>query len=205
MRQDFELQLIYVPFELRPDMPEEGLQESELEASGHADGHVEEYLLRTAARAGLEMQIPRFLPKTHLALTLGEFARDLGDETHETVHAAIFAAYFAEGRDIGRREVLLEIAKAHGLGTGALTAAWDSGRYDERLHQFSHLGLGLGIASTPAALICNELLIGSRPYEVLKDAIERCLLTTDSVEKEGVARQAPEDPGSSPGSHGHDA
>ncbi len=42
----------------------------------------------------------------------------------------------------------------------------------------------LGIDSTPAALICNELLIGSRPYQVLKDSIDRCLVTAENIEEE---------------------
>jgi hypothetical protein len=54
----------------------------------------------------------------------------------------------------------------------------------ERLHQFRHIGMHLGIESTPAALICNELLIGSRPYGVLKESVDRCLVTAENVEQE---------------------
>jgi hypothetical protein len=45
------------------------------------------------------------------------------------------------------------------------------------------VGLHLGIDSTPAALICNELLIGSRPYAVFKDALDRCLITPENVQQ----------------------
>ena len=44
----------------------------------------------------------------------------------------------------------------------------------------------MGIDSTPAALICNELLIGSRPYQVLRDSIDRCLVTADNIEDEAA-------------------
>ncbi|PKQ10295.1 MAG: disulfide bond formation protein DsbA, partial [Actinobacteria bacterium HGW-Actinobacteria-9] len=65
-------------------------------------------MLRVAARDGFAFVSPNFVPNTHRALVLGEFARDAGEEIHRAVHAAIFDAYFAQGRDIGQADVLLE-------------------------------------------------------------------------------------------------
>lgn len=178
--------MILAPFELRPSMPPEGMQISALEAGGHSE-HVEEHLNKAAERGGFPYSAPPFVPNTHLALSLGEFARDLGAEQHRSAHAAIFKAYFGEGRDIGKRDVLLEVATAVGFDAGEVEEAWDADRYDGRLHRFMHLGLGLGVTSTPAALICNELLIGSRPYEVLKKSVDRCLLTAENIEAESEA------------------
>ncbi|MDP2183632.1 MAG: DsbA family protein [Actinomycetota bacterium] len=177
------VQWFLVPFELRPDMPEEGYQVSELEASGFGD-RVEEHLQRIARTDGFPMLDPPFLPKTHKALVLGEMARDLGEDGHRRTHAAIFAAYFAEGRDIGDPEVLHEIAGGFGFLLADVDTAWDTGAYDERLHQYRHVAMNLGLDSTPAALICNELLVGSRPYRVLADALERCMVTPDNVEQQ---------------------
>lgn len=177
-----------VPFELRPDMPNEGYQVSELEASGFGE-RVEEHLQRVARTDGFAMVNPPFLPKTHKALVLGEMARDQGDEVHRRAHAAIFAAYFAQGRDIGDSQVLREIAGDLGFSVADVDTAWESGSYDERLHQYRHVAMSLGLDSTPAALICNELLVGSRPYRVLADALERCMVTPDNIEQragEGV-------------------
>ena len=54
--------------------------------------------------------------------------------------------------------------------------------------------MGLGVGATPSALICNELLIGSRPYRVLEAALERCLVTEESVQR-AVGEQEGEPPG----------
>ena len=56
-----------------------------------------------------------YLPNTHDALVMGELARDAGPDVHDAVHDAIFAAYFAHGRDIGDRDILLDVAAAEGL------------------------------------------------------------------------------------------
>ncbi len=170
-----------MPFELRPEMPEEGWQISELEAGGHSD-RVDEHLHQVAERDGFPLVIPGFLPKTHLALSLGEMARDHGADVHVSVHRAIFGAYFGEAKDIGSRDVLLEIAKRAGFDADEVSAMWAEDRFGDRLHQFRHVGLNLGLESTPAALICDELHIGSRPYQVIRDAVDRCLLGHDADE-----------------------
>ncbi len=181
--RDFEM--ILVPFELRPEMPDEGIAQSELEVTG-ASEKVHEHLLRIAQHEGIPFVLPPFLPKTHLALTLAEVARDRGHDEHVAMHRAIFDAHFGRGLDIGSREVLIPVALEHGISAVDVTAAWDDDAYAERLHQFRHVALNLGIDATPAAVICNELLIGSRPYEVLRDALDRCLVTPESVAGEAA-------------------
>jgi predicted DsbA family dithiol-disulfide isomerase len=129
---------------------------------------------RMAAEYGVPLVHARHIPNTHLALALGEFARDRGPAVHEAVHSAIFGAYNGNGDDVGDRAVLLKVAEEQGLDVEDVGRAWDERRFDERLHQFRHLGIQLGITATPAAVICNELLIGSRPYRVLEDALAKC-------------------------------
>jgi predicted DsbA family dithiol-disulfide isomerase len=135
------------------------------------------------------MVLPDLVPNTRLAMAMGEYARDRGDDVFWRVHQAIFAAYFGSGRDIGRREVLLEVARAEGLDPEAVVRAWDEGTYDARLHEFHHLALQLGIATTPSALICNELLIGTRPYGILREAVTRCLVTPASLAEEDAPHE----------------
>lgn len=159
---------------------------SALDADQHSD-RAKEHLVRVAAKDGFPFVSPGFVPNTHRALALGEFARDRGEDVHRTTHEAIFHAYFAQGRDIGRADVLLEIAGELGLPTAQVARAWEGRLFDGRLHEFFHLGITLGLESTPAALVCNELIIGSRPYEVFRDSAARCLSATrvtDATEHE---------------------
>lgn len=182
------LELVLVPFELRPDAPPGGLS-AEAEGLRHSE-RVEAHLIAAAREEGREMVLPDLVPNTHLAMALAEYARDLGEDMHRRAHDAIFDAYYVGGRDIGSREVLLDVASDLGLEPADVTEAWDSGRYDQRIHEYAHLAMHLGIDSTPAALICNELLIGSRPYGVLREAVQRCLLTPEKVEEEMGAAEA---------------
>lgn len=179
LRSEHGAELILVPFELRPQLPAEGAPLAQI-GGGHSE-RVVEHMNKMAEEGGLALMTPAFVPNTHFALALGELARDLGPEVHEAVHEAIFSAYNGRGLDIGSEEVLLDIAAQHGLDRGEAAAAFDEGRYDDRIHQFHHLAISFGITATPSALVCNELFIGSRPYEVLSEAIERCLLTEHNI------------------------
>ncbi len=179
LRAEHEADLFLIPFELRPTLGPEGVPVSEI-GPGHSD-KVLEHMHRMASEGGLTLVHPELVPSTHLALALGEFARDIGEEVHEAVHEAIFSAYSGRGEDIGDRDVLLGIAEGQGLDPAEVAAAFDEGRYDDRLHQFYHVALGLGISATPSALICNELLIGSRPYGVLAESLEHCIVNAQNV------------------------
>lgn len=178
-----------VPLELRPDAPEGGLS-----ASANGLGHsqkVEEYLVRVAADEGLPMMLPDLVPNTHRAIVLSEVARDAGPAVHRAAHAAVFLAHYGEGLDIGAKDVLLRVAESvDGLDPAAVGRAWENGAMEGRIHEFRHMAAHLGIDTTPAALICNELLVGSRPYAVLAQAVSRCLLTAADAEVAGPGTDA---------------
>lgn len=175
-----DIEVFLVPFELRPGMPEEGLSASR-DGLGHSE-RVDDHLRRVAREEGAAMKLPDLIPKTHRALVMAEVARDAGPDVHWRTHMSIFGAYYGDGEDISDKGVLLRVARRiEGLDAAAVEAAWDDGAMEERLHGFRHVALRLGIDSTPAALVCNELLIGSRPYEVLKSAVDECLLTPEGL------------------------
>lgn len=70
-------------------------------------------------------------PRTRLAWEAYLYACD-----HDRAglwNASMYHAYFMDELDIGDREVLLHIAKSLLLNTADLTAAWDEGRYTQRL------------------------------------------------------------------------
>jgi len=179
LRAEHDAELFLVPFELRPQLSEAGAPVSDY--GGHSE-KVREHMERMAREGGLTLRLPDFVPNTHLALALGEYGRDQGPEAHEALHEAIFEAYNARGEDLGSREVLLHIAEDHAFDPDDVALAWDEGRYEDRLHRFFHLSLGMGVSATPSALICNELFIGTRPYRILEESLERCMVTPDKIE-----------------------
>lgn len=180
LRAEHGADLFLVPYELRPALPAEGVSLDELGA-GHSE-RVQDHMYKMAREADLPLVVPHFVPNTHYALALGEYARDVGPEAHEAIHESIFEAYSGRGEDIGSLAAVLDIAETHAFDRGDVETALLEGHFDERLHQFLHLGMAFGVTATPSALICNELFIGSRPYRVLEESLERCLVTPETIE-----------------------
>lgn len=184
LAEEHAVDLVPCPLELRPAMPEGGISASE---HGLTHGErVEQHLTRLASAEGARMTHPDLVPKTHLAMAMAELARDTGPDMYWRVHLAVFDAYYGAGLDIGDRDVLLGVAREQGLDADEVEAAWEEGVYEARLEQFRHLAGHLGVSATPAALVCNTLLIGSRPYRVIEEALEECLITPERAEREAA-------------------
>src|SRR5438445_9461763 len=91
-------------------------------------GHdVRESQARMFAAAGLRNAERAFVPNSHPALNVAELAREQG--VYDDVHPALMRAYWAEGRDIGDPDVLVEIAEPFGLDPDEVREVVASGRY----------------------------------------------------------------------------
>ena len=78
---------------------------------------------------GVPMETPRLLPWTRKAHELVEFARE-GDCDH-TVRRALFEAHFVDLIDIGRIDLLVDIAHRAGLDRTETRAVLDVDRYTD--------------------------------------------------------------------------
>lgn len=100
---------------------------------------------------GLEMRPPALAARTRKAHELARFgaAKGIG----RALRGAIFAAYFGEGRDIGRIDVLVEIARALGLDPSETRVVLDVDTFAAAVAHDSAEARRLGIAGTPALLL----------------------------------------------------
>jgi len=123
-RPDHPFRVEWHPFQLNPEMPAGGMDRaSYLEAKfGGRDGAVRAYapVAEAAEEAGLAMNLAR-IARTPNTLDAHRLIHWAGLEGRQTpVVAALFRAYFAEGRDIGAAAVLADIGAAAGLDRAML-------------------------------------------------------------------------------------
>ncbi len=119
-----------------------------------------------AAEAGLTIADRDWVSNSRSALEAAEYARE--HDLFEPFHRAVFVAYFAEGRDIGKHDVLSDIASAVGLDARDMIAALDGGRYSDRVNEDLSLSRQLGLTGVPAFIIGNRAIVGAQPYEVFE-------------------------------------
>ena len=127
------------------------------------------------AAAGLPYADERIdhVPNSRKALLLAELARERG--LHEPLHGRLFAAYWAEARDLGADDVLLAEAAAVGLEEQEARAAIadDDGRL-ARIREETQAAVSLGAGGVPAWLVDDRLLVpGAQPHELFDRVMER--------------------------------
>lgn len=152
-----------------------GAEPAEVRApgAGDEDEALREELRRAAREIDLPLRLPAPAADTREALQAAEFARDLGRERFGRLHRALFRARFAEGRDIGSRHVLLELAEGAGVDGEALENALDDRRYEAELRAAREEAARYGITGTPGLLFGRFLLIGAAPLPELRRAADR--------------------------------
>lgn len=169
-------QLLWHPFQLNPDLPAEGVEKRAwLEAKFGGKAPVDamhERLREVARKAGVDLDPdrPSRLPHTLDAHRLIQWAGLEGRQT-EMVDA-IFQAYWDEGRDIGDRMVLAQIAETQGMDrmiTERLLAS-DADKDDilSRDRDARHKG----VTAVPTFLIAQHYVVsGAQPPELWRDVI----------------------------------
>jgi predicted DsbA family dithiol-disulfide isomerase len=171
LRQEFDVDVEWWPYELHPEIPVDGiLREPTSRRAAFYD-----QLRALATDAGLPFERPPVVANSHRALEAAEFAREHG--VFEAMHRELFHAYFAEGRNIGDIDVLIEIAGVCGLDGDALREAIDARRYASLIDQRTAQAREAGITSTPTFVFIDGErrfpLPGCQDYPVFENVARR--------------------------------
>ena len=164
------------PFQLNPEMPEEGVEREAyrrakfgtLERSRELDAQV----ASAAAEAGLQIRhdLMQRTPNTLAAHRLIQFATEHGRQ--DEVVDSLFAAYFVEGRDIGERETLIDIAEGAGIDRGVAADFLDSGRLAREVQEEDQAVRRAGLTGVPTFVLERHVLFsGAVPPDVFAEAL----------------------------------
>ncbi len=145
------VEIEWLPFELRPapaPLPEP--------RGEYIRAHWRGQVYGLAGRHGVEIHVPRYQPRSTLALTLHGFA--VGEGRGRPFRNAAHRAFFVEGLDIGDDVVLREAAQEAGLDAdAAMEAAWDPAR-NSGLRSVREEALRLGVHGVPTVTTRTEVL-----------------------------------------------
>lgn len=179
--------VVWRPFELNPDMPREGMDRrayrvakfGSLERSRALDARLE----AVGAGVGIGFAFERIArtPNTFDAHRLIDFAQREG--AGEAVVEALFRRYFEGGEDVGRHEVLLDVARAAGLDAGAVGAmlAGDAGAAEVRAAEDE--AWRLGITGVPMFVIDGRPRIaGAQDAGTVAEVLRDCLRRSPAAE-----------------------
>lgn len=169
LRQEFDLNIRWSVFPLHPNTPEEGMSLNDLFA-GQMDI---EAMLARLKRVAAELELP-FGDRSHTynsrrAQELGKWAEEMGQG--EAFHLAIYRAYFAEGADISRPEVLARIAGSIDLDPEKAGQILQDGLYVAAVNADWQRADALAVTAVPTAVYQDRQLVGYQSYDAFHNLI----------------------------------
>ena len=163
--------MTWLPFDLHPEYPAEGLPRERLLAR-YGEAMTERITVFFAERGLTYNPNPDVVPNSMSALRLTELARDLG--RHAELHDRLMDAYWAEAKDIGDLDVLRAEAAAVGLPTEEVEDVLAGDRYRDRVETSTREAYSVGANAVPAFVLDRRLLVlGAQPDEVFEQAFEQ--------------------------------
>jgi len=119
------------------------------------------------------MRRPPITSNTLYALQATEYAKEHGK--FEPFHLELYRAYWEDGKDLGKLDVIKEAAERCELPWHDLKARLESGHYEQAVMGQYQEAMELGIRGIPAFLIGNFLFTGARPYEIFQSVMGKVL------------------------------
>ena len=169
LERRFGAAIVWLPFDLHPEYPPEGIPRAQLHARYGERFHGA--LRARFAEEELAYDPPAdVVPRSLKALQLAELARDAG--RHTAVHDRLMDAYWAEGENIGDPDVLRRIAADVDLPADDVERVLAAEEYVPRIEASTQQALRLGINGIPGWLLDERLLVlGAQPRAVFEQAV----------------------------------
>ena len=164
---EISFEVNWKPYELHPEIPAEGFDKKEYykikfgESSGTSNKF--NFISEEGKKVGIEFNFKKSknLPNTFLAHRLLWLCRS--KNIQDNLAEALFYAYFTEGRDVGNKDVLIEIASENGLNREEIRKFFQTNiGYDEVLRE-ENRAREMNIFSVPTYIFNKKyLLVGGQ-------------------------------------------
>ena len=173
LKQEYDIEVDWRPFYLRPDTPPEGMDLPEYIQRARLNGS-ETRLAQIAQANGMEFASTKRIYNTRLAHEATEYARENGKEIE--FHRIVFRQVYAEGQDPGRWEVLRAAAQEAGLDGEDMQRQVQSGKYTAEVAAQVREAYEIGVSGVPTYVINDRYaIVGAQPYEAFQRALAQIL------------------------------
>ena len=172
------------PYQLDPTIPEGGLDRTEyMERKFGRDGRlksVHDHLVQLGAEVGISFAFGRIAraPNTLDAHRLIRWAGSAGAQRE--VVDRLFRAYFVEGRDVGDRAVLLDVAAASGLDPGTIEALLAEDADADAVRREIAEAQSIGVTGVPFFIFAGRMGVpGAQDVSLLRRAMTQARAAMD--------------------------
>ena len=175
-----EVRVRWLPFQLNPAMPKEGISRRDYRTrkfgSWERSLELDARVVAVGEAEGIDFAFDKMerTPNTLDAHRLIWLADRQG--VQDAVVEAIFRAYFTEGRDISRRQTLLDVVNEGGLDRERAEAVLESDEGQEALREADELSRRFRVDGVPFFIVNGTVtLSGAQQPEAFLEAFRRAL------------------------------
>lgn len=176
-----DISIRWLPFELNPNMPAEGLERREYRSAKFGSWSKSQALdaevAAEGAREGIEFRhyLMARTPNTRLSHRLIWLAGEIGGAiAQDRIVEDLFDGYFTRGRDIGDRKILAEIGLSAGLPDESVNDVLDGVHGIEEVLNHEMWATRAGLNGVPSVILGEYLLFsGAQRAPLVVDAIRK--------------------------------
>jgi predicted DsbA family dithiol-disulfide isomerase len=172
LRKEHGVQVKFVHFPLHPDTPQEGQSLAELFAGrGYDMDKMQAQMRARMAAEGLPYGERTMTFNSRLAQELGKWAES--QPGGETIHDALFRAYFVEGKNIGDADELVKIAASLGLPADKAREVLEKRTHKTAVDADWEKSRRYGVTGVPTFVTDGRGVVGAQPYEALEQLVKK--------------------------------
>jgi predicted DsbA family dithiol-disulfide isomerase len=181
--QGARIRVNWLPFELNPDMPREGIERRLYRmrkfGSWERSQELDAQLTELGAQEGLGFRYD-LITRTPNTLNAHRLIWLAGQgNNQDAVAEALFRAYFVEGRDIGDIEILIDIATQARMDRARTKTFLEGNEGEREVRSYEEAARAAAITGVPA-FIANRrpLFMGAQPPDIIASALQNVLADT---------------------------
>ena len=176
IRQAYNVDIQFVQFPLHPETPLEGKPLEALFNTGP-----DEIAQKNAHMKGLmEAEGLPYGRRTHTynsrkAQELAKWAET--QDNGQSIHDALFRAYFVDTQNVADKGVLLSVCKNLGLDVDAAASAIDGDTYKDAVDADWKKSREYGVTGVPTYVAGQAGIVGAQPYEAIEQLLQQSGVT----------------------------
>ena len=170
LHDSYDLKINWCFLEIHPEISADGEAIDSLDYPSAQWQQMLASMQRIAQEENIPLAELRFITSSKDALLLSEAAKQCGADIFYDLHEKLFHAYFVEGKNIGDRNILRQIASSCNINSKIIESAWTDVKYRQRLTDNYSAARKYNIQSVPSFIFGNRKLTGVVDESIFREA-----------------------------------
>jgi len=175
LNDDYDLKINWCFLEIHPENSALGEPTASLDYPSEQWNSLMTNLKTVAIEEDIPIAEHTFTTNSKDAILLSEYCKTLGRDIFYQLHESLFTAFFVDGKNIGDRNILKEIAYSCGIKDKTIKSAWQDADTQKRILYNFEYARKFAIQNVPSFIFGERILTGVVKESTMRAAAEDLL------------------------------